>query len=72
MSQTNVYNGEVIGFTAGKLFNSSLDIIHTHFSSQEEAEKWCEDMTEMDSTSVYFPIMLTALSNSHMKEKSYD
>lgn len=72
MKKSTVYNGEVVGFTAGKIFIKSLDFINIHFKTQEEAEKWCEDMTELDSTFVYFPIKLTALSNSYLKEKVYD
>ena len=73
MKKTSVYNGEVVGFTAGRFLGDTLDIVSVYFDTQEDAETWCEDMHEMSSNnSIYVPIKLTSLSNKHTKEHSYD
>lgn len=68
----SVYNGQVIGFTVGRLVAQFLDVINIQFKTQEEAESYCESMNDLDSLSKYFPVKLQALSNSHAEDPSYD
>lgn len=70
MGKNSVYNGEVIGFTAGKMFSEYFDMINVHFNTQEEAETWCESMS--NEKVIYVPIKLTSVANKHVKEHSYD
>lgn len=73
MKKNSVYNGEVVGFTAGRFIGDGLHIINVHFDTQEDAETWCEDMYETtNGSSVYVAIKLTSVANKHTKEHSYD
>lgn len=73
MKNGSVYKGEVIGFTAGRLFAKAVDIISVTFETQEEAEKWCDNMNKTTSAPLsFFPIKLESLSNTYVPEKKYD
>lgn len=71
MEKHSVYNGEVVGYTVGKMWLGHFNIVNVQFELQEEAERHCENMNDLDSVAVYFPIKLTSTSNMVAKEKTY-
>ncbi len=72
MKKNSVYNGEVIGYTAGILFGQVVSMVNLTFDNFDSADKYCDSMNEDSNTLVYFPIKLTSLANKYLKEPSFD
>ena len=72
VNKNSVYDGEVLGFTVGRILKNVVQVLTVEFKTQEDAEKWCESMNEPNKVFVYFPIKLTSLTNTYVPEPSYD
>jgi len=72
MTKTSVYLGEVVGFTVGKLFDSKVYVLSIKFDTLDDAQGYCDSMIDRDSASIYFPIKLTAMSNTYVPDKVYN
>jgi hypothetical protein len=72
MVKSSVYNGEVVGFTAGVLFGKVISMVNLTFDNLESAEKYCDSMNEDSNKLVYFPVKLTSVANKYLPEPSFD